>query len=604
MRAFVALTFSLFCLIAIPNLAYGWANDQWPYRKPIKLDTTPAGASIVGNLQQVPILVRLHSGNFADFLAMKEDGGDVRFFTGDNQTVKYHIERFDLINEMALIWVSAPAVSGNAVSEGPWMYYGNLSAPAGADPVGIYDVNHVAVFHFDGGVGTLPQDRTAYGNHARLFTGQITPASLIGQGASFEGNQSLIIAAKPALRLVPNAGWTFSTWIKLNVPPADAVLLHMEEQTNSLQVAIDAAGLYARVQNGPAKQDTARVPLAVGTWQHITVVVGSGQLIVYLNGMQAAAAAINLREIGSDIHIGATATNTRFLRAELDEVQFSNTARAPDWVKLAAVSQGADAKLVSLGDSEQALGSGSTSYFGVILKSVTIDGWVVIAILVIMAVVSWMVMLGKSLFIRRVRRDNLAFLAAFKQLGNADPDKLDQADDAETKELASAPLAQALFGKHDHFQSSSLYHLYHTCIQEVNHRVGVAVGAQAARLTPQALDTIRAGVDATLVREAQKLNSQMVLLTIAISGGPFLGLLGTVVGVMITFAAIAATGDVNINAIAPGIAAALVATVAGLAVAIPALFGYNYLASRIKEIVADMQVFVDELIGRIAEHYA
>ena len=69
----------------------------------------------------------------------------------------------------------------------------------------------------------------------------------------------------------------------------------------------------------------------------------------------------------------------------------------------------------------------------------------------------------------------------------------------------------------------------------------------------------------------------MVLLTIAISGGPFLGLLGTVVGVMITFAAIAAAGDVNINAIAPGISAALLATVAGLAVAIPALFGYNYL---------------------------
>jgi biopolymer transport protein ExbB len=76
----------------------------------------------------------------------------------------------------------------------------------------------------------------------------------------------------------------------------------------------------------------------------------------------------------------------------------------------------------------------------------------------------------------------------------------------------------------------------------------------------------------------------MVLLTIAISGGPFLGLLGTVVGVMITFAAIAAAGDVNVNSIAPGIAAALLATVAGLAVAIPALFGYNYLASRIKTI--------------------
>jgi len=99
------------------------------------------------------------------------------------------------------------------------------------------------------------------------------------------------------------------------------------------------------------------------------------------------------------------------------------------------------------------------------------------------------------------------------------------------------------------------------------------------------------------------LSRLMVMLTIAISGGPFLGLLGTVVGVMITFAAIAQAGDVNVNSIAPGIAAALVATVAGLAVAIPALFGYNYLISRIKDATSDMQVFVDEFVTKMAEFY-
>jgi biopolymer transport protein ExbB len=96
----------------------------------------------------------------------------------------------------------------------------------------------------------------------------------------------------------------------------------------------------------------------------------------------------------------------------------------------------------------------------------------------------------------------------------------------------------------------------------------------------------------------------MVLLTISISGGPFLGLLGTVVGVMITFAAIAAAGDVNVNAIAPGISAALLATVAGLGVAIPALFGYNYILTRNKEIQANMQVFVDEFVTRAFEKYS
>ena len=90
-------------------------------------------------------------------------------------------------------------------------------------------------------------------------------------------------------------------------------------------------------------------------------------------------------------------------------------------------------------------------------------------------------------------------------------------------------------------------------------------------------------------------------MTIAIAGGPFLGLLGTVVGVMITFAVIAASGNVDINSIAPGIAAALLATVAGLAVAIPALFAYNYLLVQIKDIQADMRVFADEFLAMLEE---
>jgi biopolymer transport protein ExbB len=72
---------------------------------------------------------------------------------------------------------------------------------------------------------------------------------------------------------------------------------------------------------------------------------------------------------------------------------------------------------------------------------------------------------------------------------------------------------------------------------------------------------------------------------------------------MVTFAAIAATGDVNIAAIAPGMAAALLATVAGLGVAIPSLFGYNWLSSKVKEQVADMRVFADELEARFDEQY-
>jgi biopolymer transport protein ExbB len=152
----------------------------------------------------------------------------------------------------------------------------------------------------------------------------------------------------------------------------------------------------------------------------------------------------------------------------------------------------------------------------------------------------------------------------------------------------------------DYFGASSLYRLYRAGLRELVRR---QIGQGDRRLSGASLDALKAAVDADSVREVYALNSQMVLLTIAISGGPFLGLLGTVVGVMITFASIAAAGDVNVNAIAPGIAAALLATVAGLGVAIPSLFGYNYLASRIKVISSDMQIFIDEFVTRVAESY-
>jgi biopolymer transport protein ExbB len=167
-------------------------------------------------------------------------------------------------------------------------------------------------------------------------------------------------------------------------------------------------------------------------------------------------------------------------------------------------------------------------------------------------------------------------------------------------------------------QRAALLRLYRIGMEELRRRidppggaapmrsVGAAAvaGADDVNLSVQTLGAIQSSINGGLVRENHKLNSQMVLLTISISGGPFLGLLGTVVGVMITFAAIAAAGDVNVNAIAPGIAAALLATVAGLGVAIPALFGYNYLATRIKKVNADMQVFVEEFMAKTAERYS
>jgi len=153
-------------------------------------------------------------------------------------------------------------------------------------------------------------------------------------------------------------------------------------------------------------------------------------------------------------------------------------------------------------------------------------------------------------------------------------------------------------------RQSPLYRIYHIGVEELRHRMDKDKEAGSKKaLSARSIQAIRASLDGGMVRETQRLNDKMVLLTIAISGGPFLGLLGTVVGVMITFAAVAQAGDVNVNAIAPGIAAALLATVAGLAVAIPSLFGYNYLLTRIKNATTDTHVFIDEFVTKLAEFY-
>jgi biopolymer transport protein ExbB len=122
-------------------------------------------------------------------------------------------------------------------------------------------------------------------------------------------------------------------------------------------------------------------------------------------------------------------------------------------------------------------------------------------------------------------------------------------------------------------------------------------------LPGRSIQAIRASLDAGMVHENHKLTDGLVYLTISIAGGPYVGLLGTVVGVMITFAIIAKSGEVNVNSIAPGIASALLATVVGLIVAIPALFIYSYLNGRIKTVMANMQVFIDEFVAKMAEFY-
>jgi biopolymer transport protein ExbB len=595
-------------LLLLPLVSQAWWNEEWTFRKEIGLDLSAAGANITGNPVDVPVLIRLHLGNFGYFADTKPDGADLRFVAGDDKTpLKYHVEHFDATNNLAFLWVKVPRLAGGVATEKIYLYYGNQKAPAGADVAGTFDANQVLVYHFDG--EGAPKDSTAFANQASAATAPSNPASLIGTGVTFDGKGTVTTPSTASMRVMRDKGVTFSAWVRIEAPQADANVFEIADASHALTLGINGTQVVARLRTGSNVTATAQTGdvLVAGQWHYLAVTAAANRVVLYVDGTELASTPGELTDIAGALTIGGSAAGTNLLTAELDEFQMSSVVRTPEWIQAAARSQGQETPLIVYGGDSQNK-EGGVSYFRITMQNVTIDGWVVIIILAVMFVIAMLIIVAKAVFLARVKTANNAFLKEFERL-KGDPTALDRPesdDEPGDDALNVSAFMPHVKGHEDKFRVSTIYRLYHHGVQEMTGRVGLkSAGSRAVSvLTPQAIASIRAAMDATQVRMGQKLSSQMVLLTIAISGGPFLGLLGTVVGVMITFAAIAASGDVNVNAIAPGIAAALAATVAGLAVAIPALFGYNWLNTSIKEINADMRVFVDEFVTRIAEHYS
>ena len=117
------------------------------------------------------------------------------------------------------------------------------------------------------------------------------------------------------------------------------------------------------------------------------------------------------------------------------------------------------------------------------------------------------------------------------------------------------------------------------------------------------LETLRTVVDRNVADEALILEEQMGLLATAVSAAPFLGLLGTVWGVMDAFNGMAQSGSAALSAVAPGISGALLTTIVGLLVALPSMIGYNLLSSRIRRISVQMDNFAQEYISAIQNSY-
>ncbi len=220
----------------------------------------------------------------------------------------------------------------------------------------------------------------------------------------------------------------------------------------------------------------------------------------------------------------------------------------------------------------------------------TIAGKIVLAFLLVGSIFSWSVMITKMRVVRFARQQTARFREAFRQ--------------------DRQPLR--LFQSNARFPGSPLFNVYRAgCEEMAFHLLGSSEVDEtfrarldsADKISPPQMGAVTAAMERAVGETALGLESQMILLATAVSGAPFLGLLGTVWGVMDTFTDVAVAGAPNLTTMAPGVSGALITTVMSLCVAIPAMFGYNFLVTSIRSLIVEMDNFAAELASEFEHKY-
>jgi biopolymer transport protein ExbB/TolQ len=220
----------------------------------------------------------------------------------------------------------------------------------------------------------------------------------------------------------------------------------------------------------------------------------------------------------------------------------------------------------------------------------TLPGKLVILSLFLGSIFSWSVMITKFRMIGQAKRQSAKFLALFRE--SRDP--------------------LHLFEAQHRFEGSPLYSVYVAACRELAfHLLGADEVDESFRsrvqlasaISPAQMRVVSTAMERAVGETSLRLESQMILLATAVSGAPFLGLLGTVWGVMETFGGVAEAGSASLAAMAPGVSAALITTVTGLLVAIPAMFGYNFLVTSIRGQIIQMDNFAAELVSAFEHQF-
>ena len=609
-RSIITLLGGFAAVLAVVGRAHAedaWWNTAWTQRQKITLD--PESAALADPPGDTTVLVRLSDSNF-QCTGARDDGSDLRFVAADGKTLLPHqIESYDNGLNEAFIWVKLSGVKPTG-KESFYLYFGNkeTSMAAAAKPTDAFDGDTALVYHFSERTAT-PVDSTANANNAQ-GAAAVAGGAIIGYGLKLSGVAPITIPNSKSLEWKQNQALTLALWIKPSALQPNAVIASRASGSSSFRLLLDQGIPTVELGTGanPVRSKPG-TPVAPGGWSHLALVADGKTVRVFLNGALYSSMDGTLPVLDTPITLGGLATEadgTSLFTGDFDELSISAIARSAGWVKLVAVTQGppdAAQHVLSVGTLE---GDGAKaqskfmehlSLFHDIAGNMMFDGWIAVGICAIMIVVGWTVAIRKFVYLNSIEKGTQVFLKQWKSL-STDLTALDPDDSSNVSSLGGQtdPDQQYLIEK------SPMFHIYQIGSEEIRHRLDKD-NNRVQGLSGRSIQAIRASLDAGLVHESHRLSDGLVYLTISIAGGPYVGLLGTVVGVMITFAIIARSGEVNVNSIAPGIASALLATVVGLVVAIPALFIYSYLNGRIKNSLALMQVFIDEFVAKMAEFY-
>lgn len=212
----------------------------------------------------------------------------------------------------------------------------------------------------------------------------------------------------------------------------------------------------------------------------------------------------------------------------------------------------------------------------------------VLALLVVCSVLSWAVILYKWRVIRRASKESREFLEVFWRSKNF------QSVMTASKELAESPLAEIFRAGYQEWRRVRARYLKPQT-EDAEEDLSTELGS---------LESIQRTLRRSAEAEVTRLERMLIFLATVASAAPFVGLFGTVWGIMDSFREIGAVGSANLAVVAPGISEALIATATGLAAAIPAVVAYNYLNNAIKIISTEMEAFSSEFLNIVSHHLA